>query len=351
MPDLVIRAGLVLDGTGVQPATADIAVRDGRIAEVGRVRDRAHRVIDADGALVVPGLLALSPPPDIARFDRNRSAHRAPGVTTTVETVPRSTATQAQLPELLAGVARMGLLLDRAFMIDHGQMRREVLGNKVRDQVRASQGDQIQMGAQIAAALTAGAVGVRSSVDGDPQELTSALALATEQILAESETEAEFAVFLAGDRDPEELVETARYVARHVGIRSVLASTSEPLDDGDVVAALVPHPEADLAELWSADRTIAGPAINPLAILHAVDADILPLPMIGMRWSDSFTAFGLNDRGRVLSDLRADINILDHVHLADDLTAGVVSTLVAGTEIVHHDELTGETPGRLATAV
>ncbi len=35
MHDLVIRGGTVVDGTGTAPTTADIAVDDGKISEVG----------------------------------------------------------------------------------------------------------------------------------------------------------------------------------------------------------------------------------------------------------------------------------------------------------------------------
>jgi N-acyl-D-aspartate/D-glutamate deacylase len=57
--DLVIRGGTVIDGTGSPPRTADVAVRDGVVVEVGRVRERAARDIDADGALVTPGFVDI----------------------------------------------------------------------------------------------------------------------------------------------------------------------------------------------------------------------------------------------------------------------------------------------------
>ena len=47
--DLVIRSGRVVDGTGMKSFTADVAVKDGRIARVGRVNESAEREIDADG--------------------------------------------------------------------------------------------------------------------------------------------------------------------------------------------------------------------------------------------------------------------------------------------------------------
>jgi len=55
--DVVITGGRVIDGTGMPGFTADIAVRNGRIAKIGRVRDAATRVIDADGLTVTPGFI------------------------------------------------------------------------------------------------------------------------------------------------------------------------------------------------------------------------------------------------------------------------------------------------------
>jgi N-acyl-D-aspartate/D-glutamate deacylase len=55
--DLVVRGGKVVDGTGMSAFTADVAVRDGRIAKIGRVREAAARVIDADGLVVTPGFI------------------------------------------------------------------------------------------------------------------------------------------------------------------------------------------------------------------------------------------------------------------------------------------------------
>ena len=55
--DLVIRRGRVVDGTGMPGFTADVAVRDGVIARVGRVTEAAARTIDADGCVVAPGFI------------------------------------------------------------------------------------------------------------------------------------------------------------------------------------------------------------------------------------------------------------------------------------------------------
>jgi N-acyl-D-aspartate/D-glutamate deacylase len=55
--DLVVKNGTVIDGSGLPRFRADVGVRDGRIASIGRIRERAREVIDADGHVVAPGFV------------------------------------------------------------------------------------------------------------------------------------------------------------------------------------------------------------------------------------------------------------------------------------------------------
>jgi len=55
--DLVIKNGMVIDGSGLPRYRADVAVRYGRIAAIGRIREAAREVIDADGQVVTPGFV------------------------------------------------------------------------------------------------------------------------------------------------------------------------------------------------------------------------------------------------------------------------------------------------------
>ena len=60
MFDCIVKGGTLADGLGNKPETGDVAIKDGRIAEVGgRINGLAKRVIDADGALVTPGWIDL----------------------------------------------------------------------------------------------------------------------------------------------------------------------------------------------------------------------------------------------------------------------------------------------------
>jgi len=55
--DLLIKNGTVVDGTGAPRRRADVAVKDGLIAEIGKVSDGAKKTIDADGLIVAPGFV------------------------------------------------------------------------------------------------------------------------------------------------------------------------------------------------------------------------------------------------------------------------------------------------------
>ena len=57
--DLVIRGGLVADGIGGEPFEADVAVHDGKIAEVGKISSAGKEEIDAKGLLVTPGFVDI----------------------------------------------------------------------------------------------------------------------------------------------------------------------------------------------------------------------------------------------------------------------------------------------------
>ena len=55
--DLVIKNGMVIDGSGLPRYRADVGVRRGRVVTIGRIRDGAHEVIDAEGQVVAPGFV------------------------------------------------------------------------------------------------------------------------------------------------------------------------------------------------------------------------------------------------------------------------------------------------------
>ncbi|MGE0719524.1 MAG: amidohydrolase family protein, partial [Alphaproteobacteria bacterium] len=85
MHDLVIRGGTLVDGTGAPRRTADVAITDGRIVEVGRVPGAARRTVDADGLMVTPGFVDIHTHYDgQATWDSFLAPSSLHGVTTAV---------------------------------------------------------------------------------------------------------------------------------------------------------------------------------------------------------------------------------------------------------------------------
>ena len=58
--DIVIKDGLIFDGTGSPRVRGDVAIADGRVVAMGRIdASGAAQVIDAGGMHVAPGFVDL----------------------------------------------------------------------------------------------------------------------------------------------------------------------------------------------------------------------------------------------------------------------------------------------------
>ena len=57
--DIVIRTGLLVDGSGAAPYHGDLAIDDGVITALGKVTERGRREIDAQGLTVTPGFVDI----------------------------------------------------------------------------------------------------------------------------------------------------------------------------------------------------------------------------------------------------------------------------------------------------
>jgi N-acyl-D-aspartate/D-glutamate deacylase len=110
--DVVVRGGTVVDGTGAEPRTADVHLAGGRVVAVGRVDSPpGARVIDADGALVLPGWVDIHAHYDgQATWDATLAPSSWQGVTTVVMSncgvgfAPVRPAHHDRLVELMEGV-------------------------------------------------------------------------------------------------------------------------------------------------------------------------------------------------------------------------------------------------------
>ena len=222
--DLVVRAGSVLDGTGSEPYTADIGVKDGIIQEIGRINSKTYQEVDADGAIVTPGFVDIHTHYDGQATWSNRmspSSHH--GVTTAVMGncgvgfAPVRAEDHDLLIELMEGVEDIpgvalheGLSWDwesfedymdhlsaRQFDMDigaqlpHAAMRVYVMGQRGADREPATPDDVAQMKAITSRAIQAGALGFTTSrtlnhrsAKGEP---TPTLTAEAEELLGISE--------------------------------------------------------------------------------------------------------------------------------------------------------------------
>ena len=55
--DLVVKDGMIVDGSGLPRYRADIGVKDGKIAEIGRINGAAKETLNAEGRVVAPGFV------------------------------------------------------------------------------------------------------------------------------------------------------------------------------------------------------------------------------------------------------------------------------------------------------
>jgi N-acyl-D-aspartate/D-glutamate deacylase len=196
MHDLLIRGAKVFDGTGTAATTADVAVCDGRITEIGRLTTAARRVVDADGLALMPGIVDVHTHYDAQiTWDRTLSPSPSLGVTTAVigncgfgiapcpqaqrETMLKnlSVVEGMDLDALLTGtrwefesfteyldqLRRVRPYANVAALAGHSTIRTAVMGDDASTRAEPTADELSRMQAMVREAMHAGAIGLASS--------------------------------------------------------------------------------------------------------------------------------------------------------------------------------------------
>lgn len=196
MFDLIIRNAQLIDGTGAPARAADIAVKDGKIANVGVIDGKAKTEIDAKGDLVTPGWVDVHTHYDgQVTWDPYLSPSGWNGVTTVVmgncgvgfapakadkhdwlielmegvEDIPGAALAEGidwqweTFPEYLDTLDKMPRALDVATQIPHGSVRAYVMGQRGADNEAATPDDIAKMADIVEDGIKAGALGFSTS--------------------------------------------------------------------------------------------------------------------------------------------------------------------------------------------
>jgi N-acyl-D-aspartate/D-glutamate deacylase len=188
--DLKITDAKVVTGNGAPPFTADVGVKDGYIAQIGRISGSAHRVINAGGALLTPGFIDPHTHYDgQAMWDDELVQSSRHGVTTVfigncgvgfapltpgrhedlitlmsgVEDIPGTVLNTGldwkwkSFPDYLDRLADRRWTIDIATQITHDPVRMYVMGERALAREAATDEDIVAMRDIVSAALGAGA--------------------------------------------------------------------------------------------------------------------------------------------------------------------------------------------------
>jgi N-acyl-D-amino-acid deacylase len=171
-PDVIIRNGVIYDGTGSPGVAGDLVITGGRITAVGgRAPSPGNLEIDARNLAVAPGFVDIHSHADssLARDPRAESVIRQ-GVTTIVGGQDGSGGVSSEtnttdIAERVARIDSLGSAVNVAYMIGLGSLRGAIVGSAD----RAATPDEIrQMAAVVESAVAAGAVGASSGLEYTP---------------------------------------------------------------------------------------------------------------------------------------------------------------------------------------
>ena len=158
--DLIIRGGRVIDGTGNPAFVADVAVKDGHIAALGRIRGDAPLEIDASGSVIAPGFIDVhTHAEEIDELPMAENFVRM-GVTTLV--LGNCGSSAPNVGEFFRRLEATNISPNVATLIGHGTVRGKAMGGSF---MRPPTGEELDhMRSMVEQAMREGAVGLSTGL-------------------------------------------------------------------------------------------------------------------------------------------------------------------------------------------
>ncbi|HYW42634.1 MAG TPA: D-aminoacylase [Bryobacteraceae bacterium] len=163
--DVLIRNARVIDGSGNAWFRADVAIKDGHIAAIGRLgSSTASRGIDAHERVVAPGFIDVHTHIE-GGVERNPRGDNflLDGVTTVI--TGNCGSSELNLAAWFDKLEKLGLGLNVASLVGHNSVRREVMGTANR---QASPEEIVKMQTLVDRAMRDGAVGFSTGLEYIP---------------------------------------------------------------------------------------------------------------------------------------------------------------------------------------
>lgn len=160
--DIVIRNGRVLDGSGSPWVLADVAIKDGKFARIGRIAVKGKREIDARGKYVTPGWIDVMDQSGHVLPKNGRAENKVfMGVTTAIGGEGGTPADADKIPEYFSGLEKTGISINFGSYFSETQARYAVLGMNSRE---PSAEELEKMKAIMATAMKSGAMGMTTAL-------------------------------------------------------------------------------------------------------------------------------------------------------------------------------------------
>ena len=160
--DIVIRNGRVMDGAGNPWVAADVAVKGGRIARIGKVPGKGKREIDARGRYVTPGWIDMMDQSGaVLRQSGSAENKLLMGVTTVIAGEGGTPVPADEIPAFFKQLETQGIAVNFGTYYSATQAREEVIGDKSTPPTAAEMG---KIKGKVETAMKAGTFGLATAL-------------------------------------------------------------------------------------------------------------------------------------------------------------------------------------------